>query len=139
MADTMQFDLVSPERRLVSVQAREVQIPAAEGDMTAMANHEPTITSLRPGVLIVHTADGAEKYLVTGGFAEITAEGTTVLAERAHHVDEVTKDMIDSLVADAQKAHQDAHPDVADVTAKLLSDMVAAGEHIGLDPQQPSL
>ncbi|MDO7732626.1 MAG: F0F1 ATP synthase subunit epsilon, partial [Paracoccaceae bacterium] len=49
MAAAVQFDLVSPERRLASVQAVEVQIPGADGDMTAMEGHAPTITTLRPG------------------------------------------------------------------------------------------
>ena len=51
MADTVQFDLVSPERLLSSVAAKEVQIPGAEGDMTALPDHAPLITTLRPGVL----------------------------------------------------------------------------------------
>ena len=53
MADTMQFDLVSPERRLASAQVASVQIPGADGDMTAMPDHAPTITTLRPGILKV--------------------------------------------------------------------------------------
>ena len=51
MAGNLQFDLVSPERRLASLQATEVQIPGAAGDMTAMEGHAPTITTLRPGIL----------------------------------------------------------------------------------------
>ena len=53
MAETMQFDLVSPERRLASLQVTSVQIPGADGDMTAMEGHAPTITTLRPGILSV--------------------------------------------------------------------------------------
>ena len=63
----VQFDLVSPERRLASVAASEVRIPATEGDMTAMANHLPTITTLRPGVLVVVHDGGADEYVVSGG------------------------------------------------------------------------
>ena len=59
MAEMLQFDLVSPERKLASVQAREVQIPGADGDMTAMADHAPTITTLRPGILRVVHGSGA--------------------------------------------------------------------------------
>lgn len=83
MADTMQFDLVSPERRLASLPVTAVMIPGAEGDMTAMANHAPTITTLRPGVLRVESPQGTSEYLVTGGFAEIGADGLSVLAEKA--------------------------------------------------------
>ena len=72
MADTMQFDLVSPEQRLTSVQATEVKIPGSEGDLTAMPMHAPTITTLRPGFLTVVSEGKSEDYLVVGGFAEIT-------------------------------------------------------------------
>jgi F-type H+-transporting ATPase subunit epsilon len=58
-----------------------VQIPGADGDMTAMADHAPLITTLRPGVVTVQRRDGEEKFVVTGGFAEITPEGASVLAE----------------------------------------------------------
>lgn len=84
MADMLQFDLVSPERKLASGQARAVQIPGADGDLTAMPDHAPTITTLRPGVLVVEGENGEERYVVTGGFAEISPEATTVLAERAY-------------------------------------------------------
>ena len=80
MAEMMQFDLVSPERRLASLEASAVQIPGADGDMTAMPDHAPTITTLRPGILKAETSQGASEYVVTGGFAEITAGGITVLA-----------------------------------------------------------
>ena len=83
MADTMQFDLVSPERMLVSTQASEVQIPGAEGELTAMPGHAPAITTLRPGILKVIAGGQTTEYAVTGGFAEISAEGVTVMAERS--------------------------------------------------------
>lgn len=134
MADTMQFDLVSPERRLASLEAISVRIPGADGDMTAMAAHAPTITTLRPGVLSVETSSGTEEYLVTGGFAEIGAEGTTVLAEAALPRAEVTQEYIDDLVAKAREAHKNAQPELVDSAAKLVADMVAAGSHIGLPP-----
>lgn len=137
MADTMQFDLVSPERRLASVQATEVQIPGAEGDLTAMPSHAPTITTLRPGILTVKGPEGETSYVVTGGFAEISGEATSVLAEEAHEVSEVSQELMDSLVAAAHEAHKAAHPDVADAAAKLLADMVAIGGHIGIEPKMP--
>ena len=83
MASMVQFDLVSPERRLASYPATEVQIPGAMGDLTAMEGHAPTITSLRPGLLKVVSSEGTKAYVVTGGFAEISATGVSVLAEQA--------------------------------------------------------
>ncbi|WP_187428288.1 ATP synthase epsilon chain [Roseobacter fucihabitans] len=136
MADTTQFDLVSPERRLASAQVVSVQIPGADGDMTAMAGHAPTITTLRPGVLSTEGPDGKSEYVVTGGFAEITAAGVTVLAERAMPRAEVTSEHIAELVKEAEEALNNAkstfvnEPGPVDDAAKLLADMVAVGDHI---------
>jgi F-type H+-transporting ATPase subunit epsilon len=69
---TLQFDLVSPERRLASLEASEVRVPGSDGDMTAMADHAPTITTLRPGILSVTHAGGSDDYVVLGGFADIS-------------------------------------------------------------------
>ena len=101
MAGTLQFDLVSPERRLASLAATEVNIPGTDGDMTAMEGHAPTITTLRAGILRAHGAEGVKSYVVTGGFAEITATGVSVLAERAVPLEEVTPAILDAMIADA--------------------------------------
>lgn len=136
MADTTQFDLVSPERRLASAAVTAVQIPGADGDMTAMAGHAPTITTLRPGVLSAEGPDGTSEYVVTGGFAEITASGVTVLAERAMPKSEVTADDMKALIKEAEDALAQAketfvnEPGPVDDAAKLLADMVAVGDHI---------
>lgn len=138
MADTVQFDLVSPERLLASVAANEVQIPGAEGDLTAMANHAPLITTLRPGVLKVSGPDGAREYVVTGGFAEISGDSVSVLAERAVPREDMTAEQFKAMVAEAtdKLAHAQEtfvnEPGPVDDAAKLLSDMVAIGDHIGL-------
>jgi F-type H+-transporting ATPase subunit epsilon len=129
MAGTVQFDLVSPERRLASFPATEVQIPGAMGDMTAMEGHAATITSLRPGVLRVVGADGMKSYVVTGGFAEISATGVSVLAEQAVPLNELTPAALDALVADAcEAAAVNADKDVADMAvADLYAMRTAAG------------
>ncbi|HCZ00280.1 MAG: F0F1 ATP synthase subunit epsilon [Rhodobacterales bacterium RIFCSPHIGHO2_02_FULL_62_130] len=130
MAGTLQFDLVSPERRLASVVASEVQIPGADGDLTAMEGHAPTITTLRPGILRALAADGAKAFVVTGGFAEITAAGVSVLAERAIPVEEVTAALLDALVADVTAAAAiGGNKDVAEKTAADLAAMRAATGH----------
>lgn len=136
MANTMQFDLVSPERSLVSVRATEVQIPGAEGDMTAMPDHAPTITTLRSGLLSVVSAEGTQEYLVTGGFAEITAASTSVLAEQALPRDEVTQEVIDQLIAQVTKACEAATPDTMDAAVKLAADLAVAGDILGLSTRQ---
>lgn len=133
----MQFDLVSPERRLASMEATEVQIPGAEGDMTALPDHSPVITTLRPGILSVTTGAEQKRFLVLGGFAEVTPAGASVLAEQAMPVEEVTQERIDALIADAAEAGRDQED--RDAVAQLLSDMVAAGRELGLNPTQPAL
>ena len=144
MAENMKFDLVSPERSLVSGQAASVQIPGSDGDLTAMQGHSPTITTLRPGVLRVEGPDGTAEYVVSGGFAEINADGVSVLAERALPRSEMTQEVMESWVGEAAEARKKAgefqnEPGPVDDAAKLLSDMVALGTHIGLDPKQPNL
>ena len=104
MAATLQFDLVSPERRLASLAATEVQIPATDGDMDAMAGHAPLITTLRPGVLRAVGVDGVKSYFVSGGFAEITGTSISVLAEQAVPLEEMTPAIMDQMVADATLA-----------------------------------
>ncbi|MFN3605989.1 MAG: F0F1 ATP synthase subunit epsilon [Cypionkella sp.] len=130
MASTVQFDLVSPERRLASFAASEVGIPAADGDMTAMAGHAPTITGMRAGILRASGTDGVKSYVVTGGFAEISASGVSVLAERAIAVEDLTPTIMDALVADAcEAAAVSANKDVAD---KAVADMMAIKAAVGL-------
>lgn len=125
MANTMQFDLVSPERSLASLEATAVQIPGADGDMTAMPDHAPTITTLRPGVLTVDGPDGSSQYAVTGGFAEITSEGTSVLAEKAMPVSEVSAADMDALISLATDAAANATPEAKDAADKTLADLEA--------------
>ena len=104
MAETMQFDLVSPERSLLSAQVKSVQIPGADGDMTAMPNHAPLITTLRPGILSVETEKGTEEFVVTGGFAEL-GEGLSVLAERAVPKGDVDQAAYEAMVDEAQNTY----------------------------------
>ena len=130
MASTVQFDLVSPERRLASFPATEVQFAGAMGDMTAMEGHAATITSLRPGVLRVMAAEGMKAFVVTGGFAEMSATGVSVLAEQAVPLDELTAAALDALVADAcEAAAVNSDKDAAD---KAVADLHAMRASAGV-------
>ena len=138
MANTMQFDLVSPERRLASLEVTAVQIPGADGDLTAMPGHAPVIINLRPGILKVESPAGNIDYVVTGGFAEI-GEGLSVLAERALPLEDLSQDAFDEILEEAKVMYKKVEeefqnqPGPVDDAAKLLSDMVAMGEQIGLN------
>ena len=138
MSDTIQFDLVSPERMLASLLVNSVQVPGSEGDITAMAGHMHLVTTLRPGILTVNSEDGEQKFVVTGGFAEVS-EGITVLAEKAIACTDMTKEDFDIMLEDAQsfynqtKENPDSDAGLADEASKNLSDMVAVGEKIGFN------
>ncbi len=108
MAEAFKFELVSPERLLVSAQVESVVIPGAEGEMTVMANHAPVMTTVKPGVVTVKAASGAEeRYVVFGGFADILPSGCTLLAESAVAVKDINR-------ADLARRIQEAKEDLAD-------------------------
>ena len=137
----MQFDLVSPERLLLSVKVISVQIPGSEGDLTAMPGHMPLITTLRPGILTITSTEGAQQFLVTGGFAEI-GESVIVLAEQAVPRADITQEEFTNMVAAAESSYKQAQdnfenePGPVDEAAKMLSDMVAVGAEIGINAQR---
>jgi F-type H+-transporting ATPase subunit epsilon len=136
MADTLQFDLVSPERKLASVAATEVRIPGAEGDFTAMPGHAPFLTTLRPGVVVVQAEGSETRFAVTGGFAEVGPAGVSVLAERSLPAAELTQAVVDSLIAEARKSAESASGDGVDAANKLVADLVGMAVDSGLNPPQ---
>ena len=122
MADTMQFELVSPERKLASMQAESVSIPGVEGDLVAMPNHAPVVTTLRPGYVTVTAGSDESVYLVTGGFAEISAEGVTVLAENAMPKGEVTKEALEEFHRIAEEDLKNAADHHSAAAARRVAD-----------------
>lgn len=147
MADTMQFDLVSPERSLVSVPVREVRLPGTDGDLTAMPGHAATIVTLRPGLVTVVTADGQQTdFAVTGGFAEINGQSVSLLAERGQPRAELTQAIFNDMMVDARRKKKLAEQkrdsvgeEIVTAAVKLLADMEALGTHVGLDPSQSTV
>jgi F-type H+-transporting ATPase subunit epsilon len=125
MADTLQFDLVSPERKLASIEATAVQIPGMEGDFTAMPQHAPFLTTLRPGIVSVIAGSGTTEYVVTGGFAEISPTAASILAERAVPRDEAGADLVDDLLEAAQKEHDEAPPELRRAASQRVRDVAA--------------
>lgn len=122
MATLMQFDLVSPESALASMEVLSVQIPGSEGDFTAMPEHAPVITTLRPGIVKVNSDKGAFEYLVTGGFVEINADATSILAEQAYDKNNVSRDIVDGLIKDAENLVENVDADTKDSADKKLVD-----------------
>jgi F-type H+-transporting ATPase subunit epsilon len=95
----LHFDLVSPERLLISAEVDQVDVPGSEGDFGVFSGHAPVMTTLRPGVLAIQTAGkAAEKFFVRGGFAEVTLQGLTVLAEEAMPLAEMDAATLDQRI-----------------------------------------
>lgn len=119
MAEAFQFELVSPERLLVSEQVESVVIPAAEGEMTIMAQHAPVMTTIKPGVVAVKSASGQEeRYVVFGGFADILPTGCTLLAESAVSVKDIDHSDITRRIQEAREDLADAKDDAARTKAE---------------------
>ena len=105
----LHFDLVSPERLLMSAEVDQVDVPGSEGDLGILANHAPVMTTLRPGVLTIQTqGKPGEKFFVRGGFAEVTASGLTVLAEEAMPLAELDQAALDQRIRNAEEDVADA-------------------------------
>ena len=106
MAGTFTFELVSPERLLMSVEAAEVVAPGSDGYFTVMANHSPLMSTMRPGFVDVKSADGsASRFFVRGGFADVTPSAFTILAEQAIPAGEMTRDMLNAEIEVAKEAY----------------------------------
>jgi F-type H+-transporting ATPase subunit epsilon len=102
MTDKISFDLVSPERLLLSTEAEMITIPGTEGDMGVMAGHMPLISTLRPGVIAVSGGDD-QRFYVLGGFAEVNPGKLTVLAEEAVAVAELDAAALDQRIKNAEE------------------------------------
>ena len=101
MADMVAFELVSPEKLLLSQDIEMAVLPAEEGDLGVLPGHSPVIATLRPGTISVFKGNSVEERIfVAGGFLEITEERCTVLAEEALKIDEIDQASVQSQIAD---------------------------------------
>ncbi len=134
MADKTQFELVSPERLLISQAVDMVVVPGTEGDFGVLPDHARLISSVRPGVIAVF--DGGQvtdRIFVAGGFAEVTGERCTVLAEEAIPLAELERGRIETELKDARDDLTDAKTDTDRAAAERAvavaeAKMVAATE-----------
>lgn len=118
MAEPFAFELVSPEKQLVSGEASAVLIPGTEGYFQVLADHAPTMSTIKPGVIEVSMVDGdTTKYVVFGGFSDVSPRGLTILAEHAVNVEDINSDDIKKRIQDAQEDVEDAKDDHAKAKA----------------------
>jgi F-type H+-transporting ATPase subunit epsilon len=127
MAETFGFELVSPEKLLLSVQAEQVVVPGEAGDFGVLPGHAPVISTLRNGIIEVTGADGKiERIFVAGGFAEVANDKLTVLAEEAVPVAQIDRGKTEAALKDAQEDAEDAKDDHAKARAQAKADKFAA-------------
>ena len=110
-AEQVEFELVSPEKLLLSETVEMVVVPGADGDFGVLPRHAPLISSLRTGVISVYRQNRreiSERIFVDGGFAEVTPERCTVLAEQAVPVGEINRGAIEQQLRDAREDLSDA-------------------------------
>lgn len=124
MADKLTFELVSPERLLLSITADMVVVPGAEGDFGVLAGHQPLISTLRPGAIEIYEGDRViDRIYVASGFAEVSNDRLTVLVEEAVPAKDIDRTALPQLLAEAREALRDAGGDEA--KAMVAADRVA--------------
>lgn len=100
---TFHFDLVSPEKLLFSGEVEQVDVPGSEGEFGVLAGHAPLVTTLRPGILVIHGERDALRVVVDAGFAEVGPAGLTVLANMAVPVDEFDVAQLAGVIKDTEE------------------------------------
>ena len=119
MADKIHFDLVSPERLLMSELVDQVVVPGSHGYFTVLRDHAPFMSTLKPGVVDVSRGGGTDRIFVRGGFADVSVEKLTILAEEAIPLAEVDPAMLAERVRNAEEDVADAKDAEAKAAAEL--------------------
>lgn len=102
MADGTKLEIVSPERLFLSETVKSVTVPGAEGYFTVVGDHAPLMTTLKPG-FVTAVADGASHVIfVSGGFADVSPNGLTILADEARNASDFSRAEIEKMIADKQ-------------------------------------
>ena len=112
MADSVEFELVSPEKLLLSKSVEMVVVPGSEGDFGVLPRHAPLISTIRPGIIRVYEGGQVtDQIFVAGGFAEVTGTRCTVLAEEALPVADIDRAAVEKGMGDIRDDLQDAKND----------------------------
>jgi len=119
MADKVAFELVAPEKLLLSEEVELVVLPGAEGDMGVLPGHSPAITTIRPGTICIFEGGKvARRLFVAGGFAEVMPERCTVLAEEAISVEDIEIPAVEQQIRDLQDDMSVAETDTEKANAE---------------------
>lgn len=119
MNDKVDFELVSPEKLLMSTQASMVVIPGTEGDFGILAGHTDIISNIRVGIVDVYTDEIIDKRVfVSGGVAEVSEDRCTILADEAIVLEEIDKKTAEGRLSEAKKLLDESKDEAARVTAE---------------------
>ena len=117
--DKVEFELVSPERLVRSQAVEMVVVPGFEGDFGVLPGHMPLISTVRAGVIRIYEKDQVvERLFVAGGFAEVTGQGCTVLADMALPVDEIDRSVVERQLEEAGTELAEATTEAARAAAE---------------------
>jgi F-type H+-transporting ATPase subunit epsilon len=111
MADKLHFDLVSPEKRVMSADVDRVTVPGTEGQFGVYASHAPVMSALRPGMVEILDEGNIKRVFVRGGFVEVNQDGMTVLAEEAIAEEDLKAEDLAQKIKDAEEDVTDASED----------------------------
>jgi F-type H+-transporting ATPase subunit epsilon len=135
MAEGTKLEIVSPERLVYSEQAQSVTVPGADGYFSVLGDHAPLMTTLKPGFVTVVASTGARQvFYVQGGFADVSPEGLTILAELARDAAEFDAAEIEAMLAQVEKdVAAAATPEAksfAEETAYGLRNLLVEARHL---------
>jgi F-type H+-transporting ATPase subunit epsilon len=126
MTEKLSFDLVSPEKRVFAGQVDMVVVPGELGDFGVLAGHAPFMSTIRSGAIAIHDGGAVTRTFIHGGFAEVTPDGLTILAEEAIALDSVTADAVSAELQQARETLAMARDDMERDTAQAQVDKLEA-------------
>ena len=123
---TFHLDLVSPAKLIFAGEVTQVDVPGLEGDFGVLAGHAPLVATLKPGVLTVFADGEPQRYVVLGGFAEVSSEGLTILADIGWPFDEADPRFIQERIKELEESRDKLEAEQQDVSERALLDRAIA-------------
>ena len=128
---TFHFDLVSPEKLLFSGEVDQVDVPGTEGDFGVLAGHAPIVSALRPGIMTVMVNGQAQRMVVLGGFAEVSADGKlTVLADLADSVEDFDRGVLSERITAQEEKIKEMEGSALDKAIERLDHFKQIDQHL---------
>lgn len=127
---TFHFDLVSPEKLAFAGEVDQVDVPGAEGDFGVFAGHAPMVATLRPGILVVTVNGKQEKIIITGGLAEVSDKGLTVLADVAQSMQELDRTLLADKIAEMEQKLAEHNGSELDRAIERLDHFKTIQQHV---------